>query len=172
MVKQDCLLIGKVVKSHGIHGELIIETSEPELFENIEESVLLEINGLPVPFFIETMKPSSNRRFRVKFLWVDNSDQSEHLLNADVYISDENIDDDFAPNSPHALIGFNAFDQNQILIGQVNNYYDHSINPVLSIKIERKEVLIPFHPDLITDIDIPNKTISIDLPEGLLDIYL
>ena len=40
------------------------------------------------------------------------------------------------------------------------------------IEIETKEVLIPLHEDTIIKIDQKKKQIIVDLPEGLLEIYL
>jgi len=65
MNKQDFLEIGSIIKTHGIHGELILEAKNPDLFENIKESVLLEIDGLLVPFFIAQTKLTGKDRLRL-----------------------------------------------------------------------------------------------------------
>ena len=53
----DCYQLGNVVKTHGLRGELVIflDVDHPELYQEME-SVLVDMNGKLVPFFIETPK--------------------------------------------------------------------------------------------------------------------
>ena len=54
MRKEDCYYLGKITKTHGFKGNLILhlDTDEPELYENLE-SVFIERDGMLVPFFFE-----------------------------------------------------------------------------------------------------------------------
>jgi 16S rRNA processing protein RimM len=174
MQKQDCLLIGKVVKSHGIHGELIIETSNPEAFQNIKESIHLEIEGLLVPFFIQKIHHQSTERFRIKFHWLDNEKQTQEIMNCDVFIPTSDLGE-LEQNliiTPHLLIGYKAIDKVHGNIGEVQDYIDQPNNPILVIKEGRNEILIPYHPDLISTVENRKKTVYLDTPEGLIDLYL
>ena len=54
MRKEDCYLLGKITRKHGLSGNIILklDTDQPEFYKNLE-SIFVEINGLLVPFFIE-----------------------------------------------------------------------------------------------------------------------
>lgn len=173
MQKQDCILIGRTIKPHGIHGELIIETSNPEVFEDIKESVFLDIEGLLVPFFIEQTTQSSPQRFRMKFLWIDSEEQTFELINSEIYTPTKNIKtEQIIVDSPDLLIDFTVIDKNHGTIGRIDQFIDNPSNPILLITKDRTEILIPYHKDIITRIRTKMKELHIDAPEGLIDLYL
>ena len=174
MNKQDCLAIGTIIKTHGIHGELIIEAKISDLFKNIEESVFLEIDGLLVPFFIEEIHPTSKERFRIKFDWVDSEPHAKKISNCQVYLplkSISNSEIEFEDNYD-ILTGFMVIDAKYGNIGTIDYTIDSDNNPLMAITYKNTEILIPIHPDLIKDVNTEDKTISIKSPEGLIDLYL
>ncbi len=173
MQKQDCLLIGKTIKSHGIHGEIIVETSNPEAFQNIKESIHLEIEGLLVPFFLDKIQQQSTHRFRIKFQLLNNEQQALEIINCDVFIPTKEVDEKDLGLiiTPHLLIGFIAIDEVYGEIGEVIDYIDQPNNPILVIKQGKIEILMPYHEDLIKKVKNRKKTVHVTAPEGLIDLY-
>lgn len=53
----DFVEVGKVVKTHGVNGEIIVELDNPAILEDTNEPVVLEIEGLRVPFSLSRPKP-------------------------------------------------------------------------------------------------------------------
>lgn len=174
MQKQDCLLIGKTIKSHGIHGEIIVETSNPEAFQDIKESIHLEIEGLLVPFFLDKIHQQSTHRFRIKFQWLNNEQQALEIINCDVFIPTKEVaEKEIELNiTPYLLIGFKAIDDVYGEVGEIIDYIDQPNNPILLIKQGKIEILMPYHVDLIKEVDNQKKTVQIIAPEGLIDLYI
>jgi 16S rRNA processing protein RimM len=54
MRKEDCYLLGKITRRHGLAGNVILklDTDQPELYNKLE-SIFVEINGLLVPFLLK-----------------------------------------------------------------------------------------------------------------------
>lgn len=172
-MKQDFFEIGKTIKTHGIHGELIIEAKNPKFIENIKESVFLEIDGILVPFFISELKTKGTDRARVKFEWIDSETQAKKLLNCSIYLPTKDIslsDIDFE-NNYELLKGFIVSDNTYGELGAVNYFIESDNNPLISITYKSQEILIPIHPNLIKEINQRKKTILIECPKGLIDIY-
>jgi len=173
MNKQDCIEIGSIIKTHGIHGELILETINPDLIKNMKESVFLEIDGLLVPFFINEINPTSKDRVRIKFDWIDSEFKAKKLTNTLVYLSTSTIamsDEQFEENLD-LLTGFFVVDKNHGELGIINEIINNVNNPLLSITYKSTELLIPLHPDFIESIDQKTKTLTLICPEGLIDLY-
>jgi hypothetical protein len=72
--KSDCQKIGFIRKTHGVHGELVLEY-EPEFEESVVEAerFFLEIDGLLVPFFVaeEGLRFRSAKTALITFDWVE-----------------------------------------------------------------------------------------------------
>ena len=173
MQKEDCLLVGTIVKIHGIHGEVVLDSSNPEIFENTGESVFLEIEGLLVPFFIDDWVSASNVRFRVKFCWIDTESAAKNLVDTHVYIPLKELEFDESDfvSKPHLLIGFKAIDSIHGELGKITDIIDNPSNPLIVITKEKKELLVPMHIDFIKEVKVPKKTITLTLPQGLVDLY-
>ncbi|MBI9069424.1 MAG: 16S rRNA processing protein RimM [Salinivirgaceae bacterium] len=174
MQKQDCLHIGTIIKTHGIHGELILEAKDPDLIENIKESVFLEIEGLLVPFFIDNISAQSTERFRIKFQWVDSDQSAKKIKHSFVYISNSEVtlsDDNFT-TSPSLLENFTVIDKIHGELGIIEEIIQSNENQLMVIKSSNKELLIPYHNDFIKKVNSKKKLIYIETPEGLIDLYL
>jgi len=74
--------------------------------------------------------------------------------------------------SPEFLIDFNVIDKTHGNIGTVQQYINNPSNPILLVKNNLKEILIPYHEDLIDRIRLKKREIYIDAPDGLIDLYL
>ena len=170
MNKKDCLQIGTIVKTHGVSGEVILEIKEPVLIELVRESVLLEIDGLLVPFFIAENRQTSNERLRIRFERVTTENHSKIL----VFLPLEKIPQTSQEiaSSPSILIGFSVTDKVHGELGIISEIAENSGNPVMIIVSDKREILIPFHRDLIIKINSRKKNMVIETPDGLIDLYL
>jgi 16S rRNA processing protein RimM len=72
----------------------------------------------------------------------------------------------------HEIKDFRVVDVAHGKIGVVDGVLDLPQNPLIKIIFKEKEILIPITDDIIKKVDRKNKEISIDAPDGLIDIYL
>ncbi|MFA6403803.1 MAG: ribosome maturation factor RimM [Salinivirgaceae bacterium] len=174
MQKEDCLLIGTIVKVHGIHGEVVLDTNNPDIIENIEESAFLEIEGLLVPFFIDDWVATSNERFRIKFMWTDSESAAKKMVGCSVYLPLKSIELNEAEFvlKPHLLIGFMASDVTDGELGEIIDIIDNPTNPLIVILKENIELLVPMHVDFIKEVQTVKKSVLFNLPKGLINLYL
>jgi 16S rRNA processing protein RimM len=172
MTKEACYEVGKIVKPHGLKGEIqaLLDVDYPEEYEDME-SVFLEIKGDLVPYFIERIKITTNMVI-IKFEGVDNSEAALKLKNALLYLPDELLPEQEADGYYfHELIGFEVQDQDKGTIGKVTNIFSAPAQHLLAVNYEGKEVLIPMADEIIKEIDKEKQQIRVMLPEGLLEVY-
>lgn len=173
MRKEDCYYLGKITKLHGFKGNLILhlDTDEPELYQNME-SVFVETNGMLVPFFLEFIQPHSGGKMLVKFEDVS-PDEAEKLINKNLYLPLETLPElegtDFYY---HEIIGFTIYDQTNTEIGVIKNVNDTTAQALFEVEINGKEILIPIVEEWILEVDRENKAILVEVPEGLVELYL
>lgn len=171
--KEDYYLIGILTKTHGISGELLLRMNNLQ-FEDIYqmESVFIEFDGILVPFFISGISPRGDLSAVIKFDDINSEDQASEFLNCKVYSVDiasgEKDNLKFAASS---MIGFEVVDIKLGKLGKICEFLDFKNNPLFKIKRSKKEILLPVNEEFILDIDTENKTITVQTPEGLIDIY-
>lgn len=173
MQKEDCYYLGKITKTHGFKGNLILhlETDEPELYENLE-SVFIERDGMLVPFFFEFAQPYSNGKLLVKFEDIS-PEEAERLVNRPLYLPMENLPElDGTDFYYHEIVDFRVIDEKHGEIGILESVNDSGVQALFEIKSGEKEILIPVVDEWILEVNREEKFIKIETPEGLIDLYL
>jgi 16S rRNA processing protein RimM len=174
MNKQDCFFLGKIVKKYSFKGELLakLDTDEPELYKDLE-SVFIDLKGSLIPFFIESSQLHKSELLRVKFEDVDTEGDADALMKCELYLPldflPELEDDKFYF---HEIIGFKVEDKNFGTVGIITGVNDSTSQSLFEIDRDGIEILIPMNDEFISKVDKPNKTIFVETPEGLIDLYL
>jgi len=174
MHKKDCFYLGKIVKKYSFKGELLVklDTDEPELYDGLE-SVFVDLRNNLVPFFIESSQLHKSELLRIKFEDVDTEQDADSLLKCDLYLPLE-----FLPKLEdgkfyfHEIIGFKVEDVNFGAVGIVKSINDTTSQPLFEINRDGIEILIPMNDAFIKKVDKKKKIITVDTPEGLIDLYL
>jgi 16S rRNA processing protein RimM len=174
MRKEECFYLGKIAKKFSFKGEVLVylDTDEPELYENME-SVFVEISKNLVPFFIEQSALHKNDLLRVKFEDVDSESDADEILNCPVYLPLKMLPklegDKFYF---HEVIGFEIEDKRLGIVGKIESINDSTAQPLFEVRNGDKEILIPMIDHFLVEIDRKNKKVKMDLPEGLIEMYL
>jgi 16S rRNA processing protein RimM len=173
MKKEECYHLGYVSKIHGFKGEVIIISEEEITLQLSEtESVFIEINGQLIPFFFESIQQSSSSAI-VKFIDISNEVQARTLLKTNVFFPLSILPEKRPDNlSPASLKGFTVIDDVHGNIGVVKNILEMPQQLILEISNGSKNILVPANEEIIHKIDKKNRTIFIDAPGGLIDLYL
>ena len=174
MRKEECFYLGKVAKKFSFKGEVLVylDTDEPELYEDME-SVFVEFNNNLVPFFIEQSSLHKNDFLRVKFEDVNTEAEAEDLLNCPIYLPlsmlPKLVGNKFYF---HEVIGFDVEDKRLGIVGQIVSINDSTAQPLFEVLKGDTEILIPMIDLFLVKIDRDNKKVVMDLPEGLIEMYL
>lgn len=152
------LQIAKVLKSNGTEGEVLLGFRDfyPEDIDT-KEPVYIYFDGLPVPFFIQSIAPKGTQKAVVRLCDVDSLRDAEELVGAAVWLDAEqetDTDEDF--------VGWQLLDKGH-LVGTVTGIEPIPGNLCLYVG----DILIPLHPDFVLSLDPSAKTMDLDLPEGL-----
>ena len=174
MKKEDCFYLGKIVKKYSFKGEVLakLDTDEPDIYENLD-AIFLELRNNLVPFFIEHSQLHKSELLRIKFEDVDAEADADAIMKSGLYLPL-----DLLPKLKgdkfyfHEVIGFTIEDTNFGKVGVIKAINDSTAQALFEIDREGTEVLIPMNDELIVKVDGENKTILVETPEGLIDLYL
>ncbi len=144
---QEIIQVGRTQKPYGIKGEINILFINAEYAELDSEYYFLMIENI-----------------------IDEKDASKYT-NLDVYIPREMVKElEGSETSGWSnFIGYKVVGGDGEFIGKISSVDESTINTLFILHNGEKEILIPATEDFITAIDEEEKTIDMNLPEGLLE---
>lgn len=168
--KEEVFKIGIINKPHGVKGEVSF-TFTDDIFDRVEDCdyLVLLLDGILVPFFIEEYRFRSDNVALVKFEGIDSTEKARSLTNVEVYYPVKFMDDQEEISSWNYFIGFRVEDIHHGCLGTVVDVDDATMNVLFVIENGDEEVLLPAHEEFILDIDRKKKILKVDIPDGLLD---
>src|SRR6266404_647720 len=153
------MVVARLLRARGIKGEL----AAFPLTEHPERLKTVYVHDAP----LEVERAWTHKdRLILKFRGVDTRNDAEKLEGAEVSIPAEE-----RPPAPEGeyylsdLVGCEVFDATR-RIGVVTGWQDHGAPPLLEVG----DLLIPFAREICVEIDVKSRRISVELPEGLLDV--
>lgn len=169
MIRQEEVYkIGRLGKAHGVKGEVSFQFDD-DIFDRVDADYLvLDIDGILVPFFIEEYRFRNDSVCLVKFCDIDTQQRAQELTGCDVYFPRTLAEEADDVPSLASLVGFEIVDaSNGKAIGNIAAIDDSTINLLFELE---DGALIPASDELIENIDAEHRTITMNIPKGLLDI--
>lgn len=173
MTKDNCFLLGKITKTHGVKGELIIwlDVDFPDEYEDME-SIFLEVKGELVPYFIEDLQIRGSKSI-IKFEEIDSFDDAKKLVDCDVYLPEDTLPElDEDQFYYHEIIGFDVVDSTHGKLGKIIGVFENNSQDLIGMEYQGIEVLIPISDEIVKTIDREKKELHTAMPDGLLEVYL
>ena len=166
--REDVYKIGRLGKAHGVKGEVSFLFTD-DIFDNVDaEYLVLDVDGILVPFFMEEYRFRNDSVCLVKFCDVDTQQRAQELTGCDVYFPRALAEEAEETPSLSALVGFDIVNvPDGSSIGTIAAIDDTTQNILFELE---DGTLIPASDELIENIDVNKKEIIMNIPEGLLDI--
>lgn len=166
--EEEVYKIGRLGKTHGVKGEVSF-LFDDDVFDRVDADYLvLMVDGILVPFFMEEYRFRSDTTAIVKFCDIDTQERARELTGCDVYFPRKLAENDEGNMSWAEIVGFSIVDASTgRTVGKIASIDDSTINILFCLE---DGTLIPASEELITDIEQENRIITIDIPEGLLEL--
>ena len=166
--------VGKVSRLHGYKGEVSLKLDPEfiELFSDLDH-IFLKIGGKPVPFFIDTCRYTAQGFALVFFEGVTTQSEAEKIRGSEIWVDEEMIPEQVMDeNDPDSWIGYIVNDSVLGEVGVISSLVEHPGSVCLVVERDDGEVMIPIHDEIIKSIDHSSKIVSIEAPEGLIELNL
>lgn len=169
---EEVYKIGKIGKPHGVKGELTLQFIDDVFDRTDADFLVLDIDGILVPFFFEEYRFRSDTVALVKFCDIDTQEQARPLTGCNVYFMREYADGDDEQLSWAQIVGFRIIDScTGKAVGTITYVDDSTINLLFEVLTEDgKELLLPASEDLIVSVNAGSHEIEMALPEGILEL--
>ena len=144
-----------------------------DVFDRVDADYLVvETDGILVPFFFEEYRFRSDSVALVKFCDIDTVEQARELTGCDVYFPRSLSDSDASSMTWDEIIGFQLIDAmyNKV-VGEITAVDDTTINVLFEVTTtDGRNILVPASEELIADVDTQQRTIHMNIPEGILEL--
>jgi 16S rRNA processing protein RimM len=165
----EYLSIGQIVNTHGIRGEVKVYplTDDASRFDKLKE-VYIEAKNEMTKYQVESAKHLKNTVI-LKLKGVDTMNDAEKLRQ--LYIKVGRWDAVRLPKDTFFIcdiVDSEVFDIHGELLGKLHDVLQTGSNDVYVVKNDTREILIPALKTVVKEINLQNKKIIVDLPEGLI----
>lgn len=168
------VVIGRVVKPHGVRGELCVENhaSSPDLYA-VGRVLRLRLPRRPEMTLAVTGVRPHQGRLLVTFEGVADRDRAESLRGAEVLTAAADLP---APGEDeiylHEIEGFAVVLENGERVGVLEGFLDLPGQDVWSVRSpDGKEIMLPANEETVAEIDVDARTVTVTPPPGLLDLF-
>ncbi|MVN20235.1 ribosome maturation factor RimM [Mucilaginibacter arboris] len=173
MTTEDCFHLGAVTKTRGLKGELqlFIAFDEPEKLKF--NTLFIELAGKLVPYFVTFFKLPQKNMAYLQLEDVDTVEKAALLVKKAIYLPNK-----VKPKKKKSefglkdLLNFIAVDVNEGELGEIIEINQFPQQLIATVSYKNQEVLFPLNESIIKSIDVVKGVVLVDLPEGLLDVYL
>jgi 16S rRNA processing protein RimM len=169
--RNEILQVGSTQKPYGIKGNIVVRFRKAEYADVETDYYFLEIEGIPVPFFVEEFTYSTDVTARVKFEDVDDEIAAARYVNIPVFLPRELLKSPVGQTEAgwDYFMGFTVVDSCGKELGVIEDVDESTMNVLFIVRNNGKEYLIPAAEDFITAVDEENNLIEMYLPEGLIE---
>ncbi|MEW6470264.1 MAG: ribosome maturation factor RimM [Bacteroidota bacterium] len=174
MDKKDLFTLGRFIKTHKFDGSLILllDVDSVDRYSDLREIYLLK-EGSAQRFALELYELNRNRTAVIRLQGISSAEEARELLGEEVFLPL-----DLLPELKgnrfyfHEVRGFNVIDTVHGPIGKLSSVIELPHRNLLQVMRDNREILIPLLEHTILTVDRINKTLHVQTPEGLVDIYL
>lgn len=173
------LTVGRVVKAHGISGELVVEVRTDDPAARFSPGNTLRAKpsrgGAERSCVIESAREHGGRLL-VRLAGVTDRDAADALRGTLFVVDSADLPDIDEADTyyDHQLEGLRVHTTAGELVGVVAEVLHTAAGELLAVRREsgdaKREVLVPFVSAIVTSVSLEDGTVEIDPPEGLLDL--
>ncbi len=165
---EDYVEIGVLQKSYGTSGQI---KAHLEIgFEELPDYIFLSLNGSLVPFGIEHIDQKKNL---LKLEWLSSPEEVDKLVPSTVFLASTDMARTLEKSENvllSALKNYTLMDKDDVKVGVIKQIEEYPSQLMFIVEQGEQEHLLPFHEDLILEMDHFSKLVKYDLPDGLLDV--
>ncbi len=163
---------GKITRTHGIKGHLILYCADDFNINLKKLKSLFLLQGSELKEFLLTEINFTPPTCRFSLREVTTMTMAETVLKQEVYLPTNLLKKSASEAYIHEMIGLTVIDKHKGAIGVIENVLQFPQQKIAQINFNSIEILVPINTHFIVSMDLENKILNVDLPEGLVDVYL
>lgn len=168
--------VGTFLKPHGHLGDIKMKASTALLdfiahrLDIGNPLLFLEMQKKPVPFFMQKFHISGAETAILKLEDIDSEDEARGYRDCSVMLPLDEVPQELIEEPGNFdLAGFRVESVSGEIYGEIEAVLDNSLQQLLQINYQGRELLIPVHQEFILNIDYSGHKVIVDLPAEFLE---
>lgn len=171
MTAPEWLIVGRVGKPHGVHGDVLVDimTDFPERLSDGVEFGLGDDGGPAETHRVFRIR-YHKRRWLLSVAGLRERSAVEAWRGRYIYLPEQSLDE--LPDGyyyEHHLVGLAVVSTLGVPLGTVTGVDPEGVQSLLVVRRDRREYLVPYVPEIVREVDLEGGRIVVDPPSGLLD---
>jgi 16S rRNA processing protein RimM len=165
--------IGKIASVFGLKGELIVQhhLGNKIAVTKIKVIFLEQKKEELIPYFVEAARKKGEDDLYLKLEGIDSKEAASKFIRREIWMKEEEVEKHTRKNNPIGWVGYRVVDQGKDL-GPILEVIEQPHQVLCRLEIDGKEVLIPINEQTLEKIEHKTRTLLLNLPDGLLEVYL
>ena len=166
ILEKELFKAGKINKTHGVNGELNCSVNADTI--DRAEYMVLDMDGIFVPFFISNIRVKSQNAALVTLEDIEDETEARKLIGKDIYLPISLMEEEDMLSYEY-FVGFTVVNAGEKL-GEISFVDDQTVNILFGIKTEDGDILLPAVEDFIDEVDNENKILYTNYPIELVEL--
>lgn len=164
---------GKLVAVHGLKGELVLkhELGKKSSLKDVKAIFIEDKKDSFFPWFVESTRIKTDDETFLKLEGIDTKEAAAKLSQKEIWLTEEDFKRLSAKSAPANLLGYMVIN-NKEKLSEILEVIEQPHQLLCRIELNKKEVLIPINESFLKKIDHKKKEVIVELPEGLIEVYL
>jgi 16S rRNA processing protein RimM len=173
MLMKEYIKAGKLVVAHGLKGQLVLKHlfGKKTSLKGLQVIFIEEKKQSLLPWFVESVTIKNNQQVYLKLEGINTRESAAKLTQKEVWLPQTDFKKFASKSAPANLLSYTITD-NKKSLGEILEVIEQPHQLLCRLEINNKEVLIPLNKETLKKIDHRKKQVIVELPEGLLQIYL
>lgn len=165
--------IGQIVGTFGLNGEVVLKHNlgKRTSLKGLEVLFVEEAKDKFLPYFITGTKIKNEAEVYIAVEGIATKEAAKKITAKKVWLREEDFKKQAGKTAPISLISYMMIDGTKEL-GNIIEVIEQPLQILCKLEIEGKEVLIPLHEETIRSVNHKKKQVVVELPDGLLEVYL
>ena len=164
---------GKLVAVHGLKGELVFkhELGKRSSLKHVKAVFIEDKKDSFFPWFVQGTKIKNESETLLLLEGIDSREKAFKLTPKEIWLTEEDFKRLSAKSAPANLLGYTIIN-NKERLSEILEVIEQPHQLLCRIELNKSEILIPINEDFLKKIDHKKKEVIVELPDGLIDIYV
>ncbi len=165
---------GTIASARGLDGSISVrhQLLGKNPFARLRYVFLSLKEGSYLPYFITSANSAGNGETIIKLESIDTPEEAKKLTGASIFLTTEQYHHSQPKDTPAFFVGFKVTDKQKGYVGEITVVEELAGQVLAHIRHPKGDFIVPINDQTLISANAAREELLLDIPDGLMDIYL